>query len=88
MPLEVGEKRNWVGDGIKEALFLFYLLNWAMSTWVFNISFPKLYRKFAIYLKIAMRKERKEGSEKRRKERVREKRRESLEGRGEEGKDY
>lgn len=22
MPLEVGEKRNWVGDGIKGALFL------------------------------------------------------------------
>lgn len=35
-----------------------------------------------------MRKERKEGSEKRRKERGREKRKESLEGRGEEGKDY
>ena len=25
MPLEVGEKRNWVGDGIKEALIILSL---------------------------------------------------------------
>lgn len=83
-----GEKRNWIEDGVQGALFLFYFLNWVMSTWMFHISLPKLYRKLVIYWKIAKMKERKERRKLEKKKRKEGERKESMDGRGEGGKDY